>query len=269
MTALVALGWVMGSQLRGAAASGSAGPAGAVPSAAPAPAPPPTRRGVVSVFRPSTTTTTTAPWVAPVPDPVGSALMVDVPAPTTSAAPPIAAATATTVPAPTAPATTALPRITKVTGVGDSIMLGAAARLSAAVDARLGVPIEIDARVGRPFAEGVDVVNELVAAGAVGEEVVVHLGTNGPITAEMVREVLDQFRTARRVVLVNVRVPRDYEGPVNETLAAVGATYPNVVLVDWHGATEGREDLFWDDGVHLKSEGSAFYAELIADALAA
>lgn len=271
MAALVALGWLMGSRLRDAAAArpllpppAPAGDAGAPP------APPPTRRGVVSVFSPSTTTTAPLPAVPSGPDPLGAALVVaatEPPAPTTTAPP--APAPARTVAPTVAPTTTTLAPLTRVTGVGDSIMLGAAEPLAAAVADRLGVPIEINARVGRPFGEGIDVAHDLVAAGAVGEAVVVHLGTNGPVDEAMVREMLDQFRTARRVVLVNVRVPRDYEAPVNETLAAVGAAYPNVRLLDWYGATEGREELFWSDGVHLKAAGSALYAQLIADALAA
>jgi hypothetical protein len=194
--------------------------------------------------------------------------MVSPPVPTT--------VTVASPPAPTAPpaattaaTTTAVPPIRRVTGVGDSIMVGAAERLAEAVQDRLGATVEINARVGRPFGEGIQVVHDLVAAGQVGDAVVVHLGTNGPIDEAMVHEMLDEFRSVRLVVVVNVRVPLDYEASVNDVLATVASTYPNVRLLDWYGATDGHPELFWADGVHLRPAGSAFYASLLADAIAA
>ena len=112
------------------------------------------------------------------------------------------------------------------------------------------------------------VVKRLVSAGVSGDAVIVHLGTNGPIDEPLVRSLLDQLTTARVVVLVNIRAPRDYEASVNATLAAVGATYPNVRLVDWHAATEGRPELFASDGIHVNGDGNALFADLITGALA-
>ena len=40
-------------------------------------------------------------------------------------------------------------------------------------------------------------------------------------------------------------------------------------LVDWYGATDGQPELFWADGVHLRADGNALYARLLAEALAA
>ncbi len=274
---LLALGWTMGSRLRNASAAGpDRAPVGVVPSepagpdgAGGTPTSTAVRRGAVSVFSQAAATTTTS--VDPVPaltDPLGRALMVVAPVPTTTTV-------ASTVVAPPAPSTaaasttTAVPPIRRVTGVGDSIMVGAAERLADAVKDRLGATVEINARIGRPFGEGIQVVHDLVAAGQVGDAVIVHLGTNGPIDEAMVREMLDDFRSVPRVVVVNVRVPRDYEATVNDVLATVASTYPNVRLVDWYGATNGHPELFWSDGVHLRPGGSAFYAGLLADALAA
>jgi hypothetical protein len=67
------------------------------------------------------------------------------------------------------------------------------------------------------------------------------------------------------VVLVNTAVPRSWEGPSNQALAAAAPGRPNTVLVDWRAASAGRYELFWDDGVHLRPEGARLFAALIAE----
>jgi hypothetical protein len=68
-----------------------------------------------------------------------------------------------------------------------------------------------------------------------------------------------------RVMFVNVKVPRAWEVPNDAVIADGVQRYPNAVLVDWRGASVGRPDFFWDDGIHLRPEGAAAYAALIAD----
>jgi lysophospholipase L1-like esterase len=69
----------------------------------------------------------------------------------------------------------------------------------------------------------------------------------------------------RRVLFVNVKVPRPWEQPNNDVLADGVRRYPkNTVLVDWHAASAGRPELFVEDGYHLQPEGQQVYADLIA-----
>ncbi|MFN2284437.1 MAG: acetyltransferase, partial [Anaerolineae bacterium] len=69
-----------------------------------------------------------------------------------------------------------------------------------------------------------------------------------------------------RVVVVNIKVPRRWEGPNNAVLAEKIPQYANAVLVDWYSASIDRPELFWYDGIHLRPEGAAVYAALIAAA---
>ena len=64
-----------------------------------------------------------------------------------------------------------------ILAIGDSVMLGAASKL-----AEQGV--WVDAKVGRQFKEGVELVTALNAGGLLGDVLVVHLGNNGPSTRE-------------------------------------------------------------------------------------
>jgi lysophospholipase L1-like esterase len=45
--------------------------------------------------------------------------------------------------------------------------------------------------------------------------------------------------------------------------------YPTARLADWNRASAGRPDLLYDDGMHLRPDGAALYASLIAAAVAA
>jgi hypothetical protein len=163
-------------------------------------------------------------------------------------------------PPPTVPTTLGPPP--RVTAVGDSVMLDASAALIQKVSG-----IWIDASIGRLFPSGLADLTALQGAGRLGPEVVVHLGTNGILTSGQFDQLLKLLQGEHRVVVVNVSVPRPWEGPVNDVLAAGVTRWPNAVLADWHAVATAHPQIFWSDGVHLRPEGAQLYATLIAGAL--
>jgi lysophospholipase L1-like esterase len=68
----------------------------------------------------------------------------------------------------------------------------------------------------------------------------------------------------RRVVFVNVNVPRAWEQPNNEVISEGVRRYPNAVLADWYSASVDHPEYFVEDGIHLQIEGQRAYAYLIA-----
>jgi hypothetical protein len=126
--------------------------------------------------------------------------------------------------------------------------------------------INVDAAVSRHAGEVVAIARKLRDTGQLGDVVVVHMGTNGLITPEEFDSLMDALRAVPRVVVLNLRVPRRWEAPDNEVLAAGVARWPNAVLVDWHVEGNAHPDWFWTDGYHLRPEGQAAYADLIARA---
>ncbi len=146
-----------------------------------------------------------------------------------------------------------------VTAMGDSVMLGAASVLAPTIG-----NIEVDAAVGRQVSVAIEILRSLRDAGRLGDVVVVHMGNNGTFTKGQFDDMMGVLADVRRVVFVNLKVPRDWEGPNNDVLAEGVTRYPNAVLVDWHAASVDRPDFFWDDGIHLRPEGAQFYADLIA-----
>jgi hypothetical protein len=88
------------------------------------------------------------------------------------------------------------------------------------------------------------------------------------MTSDQFDDIMSILGQARRVVFVNIRAPRPWEGLTNAVLADGASHYPNVQLVDWHSATEGHPELLWDDGIHLTPAGAEAYAELVAPTIA-
>ena len=143
-------------------------------------------------------------------------------------------------------------------GVGDSIMVSATPEL-----AEYG--FDTNAEVGRQFDAGVGVVRRLEGRGKLPRNVVVHLGTNGPVDPSDCAALIGDA-PKRQVYLVNVRVPRAWESDVNDTLRACAAPYERVHYLNWWKKS-GRHLDEWvaDDGYHLTPEGQAAYAAWIDD----
>jgi peptidoglycan/LPS O-acetylase OafA/YrhL len=183
------------------------------------------------------------------------------------------AASATTAPATTTPASTAAPATVATTAapvkpigtiaIGDSVMLGAAPQLKA----MLGNDSYIDAHVGRQFREATGMIDSLAASGQLGNTVIVHLGNNGTVDADTVDAVLDRLGNVPKVLVVNVRVDRDWQDSVDAILAARVPAHKNAALVDWYAASDGHPEYFYDDQTHLRPAGAQAYAAMIKSAL--
>ena len=150
-----------------------------------------------------------------------------------------------------------------ITAIGDSVMLGVRDELQRV----LGTNVIVDAEIGRQARHALAAAQKLRQEGKIRPIVILHIGANGSISAKMFDKIMAELADAREVVIVNVKVPRPWETPNNEMLAEAVRRYPKTVLVDWHAASENRPEIFWKDGHHLRPQGAAIYAELIAQAL--
>ena len=174
------------------------------------------------------------------------------PTTTTSTVEPTTPTTTTTL----APAT-ALPQA-RVTGLGDSVLLEAKAELE-----RRLPDASIDAEVARQFKELLAVARAHRDSGALGPLVILQLGNNGPVTGSQFDEIMEVLQAAQRVVVINVKVPRPWEAPNNEMMAAGVRRWPNAVLLDWHKVGTANPWYFGDDGTHMGPTGIRAFTELI------
>jgi lysophospholipase L1-like esterase len=162
-----------------------------------------------------------------------------------------------------------------VTAIGDSVMAGAASQLIAAIDPLFATPTvpnvtTVDAAESRQFSAGVADIEQLKNAGALGQIVIVQLGTNGFIDPGDFDHMMQLLADREKVVLVNAKVSRIWEQQVNDTLAAGAKRYKrNTVLLDWHGYGGAHPEFFYDDGIHLRPEGAQAYARFVAESLGA
>jgi hypothetical protein len=173
---------------------------------------------------------------------------------------PLPSTPATTAPgsAPTTPTAPPNPAIPRVTLIGDSVMVGAANALQQALG-----PVRIDAAVDRQFGTAIDILAAIKASGQLSDTVVVHMGTNGVITQGHMDAIMNILKDRKRVVFLNLKVPRRWEQIDNDVLAANVAKYPNMKLIDWHSIGNAHPEYFYQDGIHLNPTGQRAYAALV------
>lgn len=149
-----------------------------------------------------------------------------------------------------------------ITAIGDSVILDAKPYLEKELPG-----INIQGKIGRQMIKAQEVVDQLKAENRLGKQVIIELGTNGPFNSKQLGNLLDSLSDVEQVVLVNTRVPERWQNSVNSTLSRVYKDYSNTTLVDWYSASEGKDNWFYHDGVHLKPDGSEFYANMLLKAL--
>ncbi len=160
--------------------------------------------------------------------------------------------TSTTVP----PAATSVPAAAAgflaghVTAIGDSVMLDYQDPLQTDIPG-----INVDAAVSRQWYDGESILQALKASGQLGAEVIVALGTNGPITDTDLDNMMAILNGASRVVFVNVHVDQPWQDPNTAVIAAGAARYPNVYVADWATLAAQNPQWFGSDGTHLAIDG--------------
>ncbi|HEX2912574.1 MAG TPA: acyltransferase family protein [Chloroflexia bacterium] len=221
----------------------------------------PTPKTGQEVITPTTSPTLTATTLPEKPDKVASAPPEKTvfPPTATPAAPPAQTSQAANQ---NAPKTQEPLKIGRVFAVGDSVMLGASAELKRSIG-----NIEVDARVGRQVQEAIGILQARKASGTLGDVVIVHVGNNGTFTAAQFDQIMQTLSGVRKVVFVNVKVPRRWEEPNNNVIAGGVSRYSNTVLVDWRGTSINHPEFFWDDGIHLRPDGQRVYTSLVASYL--
>jgi peptidoglycan/LPS O-acetylase OafA/YrhL len=142
--------------------------------------------------------------------------------------------------------------------VGASVMLAA--------QPALGRHATVDAAVGRQANDIIGRLESYRAAGALPSRVIVQIGENGPIFADDMRAMRSVLHGVRRVVLVNLRVPRRWNDDVNARLARAVENWPEARLADWYRAS-ARPGVLWGDGTHPNPRGQRVYARVVARAL--
>ena len=147
-----------------------------------------------------------------------------------------------------------------VTGIGDSVMLGAVPTLYATFPNG-----DFDAEVSRSHYPIIDILQSQKNNGTLGNPVVIHTGTNGPLPAS----ALDQMVSIcgdRYVYFLTTT--NNWQFANRDTILAAGKKYKNVTIIDWETYSRNHNEYFYYDGIHLTPEGRIGYTNYILDCIA-
>ncbi len=151
-----------------------------------------------------------------------------------------------------------------ITFIGDSVMYGARHE----VTDEFPNTVWVDALENRQFSAAKRIVERMRDRDELGDVVVLHLGTNGPFSADEFDTLLTALADRDRVVLVTAKVPRRWEETVNRTIAEGADRWEIVEVFDWHTLGNENPQWFYSDRVHLNGEGKAAYADALSSFLA-
>jgi hypothetical protein len=150
-----------------------------------------------------------------------------------------------------------------ITAIGDSVMLGAAPSLKKVIPKCI-----VDAKESRQVSKTKEIIDNLNKEGSMGYTVIIALGTNGPFSESKGQELIEQLGKDKAIYWVTVYGRQlQWQEKTNATIRDLAEKNENVFIIDWENAAESHSEWLYHDGIHLKSEGQAAYADLILKSL--
>ena len=124
--------------------------------------------------------------------------------------------------------------------------------MKGAAPALAGLGVVVDAVQDRQGKMGADIFVQLKELGVTMDAVVVHLGTNGPMSQETLDTMMQALSDVPQVVMLTGKANRDWTEANNEKIRSLPATYSNVIVLDWQlVATLCPGSCLTADGIHL------------------
>ncbi len=146
-----------------------------------------------------------------------------------------------------------------ITGIGDSVMLGAIRVLYETFPNG-----DFDAAQNRSHYPVMTMIKERAGNGTLGNPVVIGIGTNNVLPIEDLRTIISMCGDRDVFWLTTTN---DWQFKNNDTIHSLGDEFENVTVIDWESASQEHGEYFFSDGIHLTSEGRKAYAELIKQSI--
>lgn len=151
----------------------------------------------------------------------------------------------------------------KVTAVGDSVMADASESIQQVMPHAY-----VEAKVGRQGSDSPAVIKSLKSEGHLNRIVVLNLGTNGPMTADTVNEIINAIGKGHQIYWITAHVPtKAWEKTVNKQIKKAAKDNSNVHVVDWNQQSADHSDWFADDNVHMNENGNVQFTRLIVKSI--
>ena len=146
-----------------------------------------------------------------------------------------------------------------VIGVGDSVMLGAVNNLY-----EMFPNGYFDAQVSRSTWTVNGILQDLKNKNMLGEVVVINMGANGDCSEACKEEIMKTIGNRKAFWLTNTCQETAY---VNDNIIEFAKKYPNLHILDWKTLSNGHDEYFYADGIHLTIPGRIAYTEVIYNAI--
>ena len=151
----------------------------------------------------------------------------------------------------------------QVTAIGDSVMADASESIQQVMPHAY-----VEAKVGRQGSDAPAVIKDLKASGHLNKNVVLNLGTNGPMTSETVNNIIDSIGKGHQIYWVTAHVPsKSWEKTVNKQIKEAAKKHHNVHVVDWNRQSANHDDWFAGDNVHMNENGNVQFTRMIVESI--
>ncbi len=144
-----------------------------------------------------------------------------------------------------------------ITGVGDSVMLGAIDNLYDTFKNSY-----FDAKISRTAWGLNDILLELKNKNILGDVIILNLGANGDCSLNCKKKIMETCE-GKEVFWLNTTNLIS----VNDTLNNFAKDYDNLHIIDWYNISLNHKEYFYADGIHLTGKGRVFYTNAIYDAI--
>ena len=145
-----------------------------------------------------------------------------------------------------------------VTAVGDSVMLGAVPKLDEKFPNGY-----FDAKVNRTDFEATRILSGFRDQGMLGDPIIIHLGTNGQCGNRCRNDMMTVIGDK---TVFWVTVTNDSDVHVNAGLKEYASSHGQYII-DWYKESQGHDEYFYKDKIHLNPTGQRAYTEVVYNKL--
>ena len=146
-----------------------------------------------------------------------------------------------------------------ITGIGDSVMLGALRTLYDTFPNG-----DFDAQQNRSHYPVMKIVKERNRDGSLGNPIVIGIGTNNTLPIDDLRAIV--YDCGERDIFW-ITTTNDWQFKNNDTIRQLGEEFPNVTVIDWEAISKPHGEYFYSDGIHLTEDGRRAYTDIILHAI--
>ena len=146
-----------------------------------------------------------------------------------------------------------------VVGVGDSVLLGAINELYNVFPNGY-----FDGKVSRSIRDGEKVLSDLKDNEKLGDILILALANNSDYFEWRINELMDIIGD-RQVYWVDAVLADDPQ--FNEKFKIYASNHSNIHIVEWEEKSKNHPEYFYADGIHVKGDGIAAYANTIYEAI--